>query len=31
MKTPVLVNNLGALPEVVHDSGGGIVYNNRMN
>ncbi len=25
-KTPVIVNNLGALPEVVHDSGGGIVY-----
>jgi glycosyltransferase involved in cell wall biosynthesis len=28
MKTPVIVNNLGALPEVVEDSGGGIVYNN---
>lgn len=27
MKTPVIVNNLGALPEVVDDSGGGIVYN----
>lgn len=25
-KTPVIVNNLGALPEVVHDSGGGLVY-----
>lgn len=23
-KTPVIVNNLGALPEVVHDSGGGL-------
>jgi glycosyltransferase involved in cell wall biosynthesis len=29
MKTPVIVNNLGALPEVVEDSGGGFVYNNR--
>lgn len=28
MKTPVIVNNLGAMPEVVHDSGGGYVYNN---
>lgn len=28
MKTPVIVNNLGALPEVVDDSGGGVVYNN---
>ncbi|HME99668.1 MAG TPA: glycosyltransferase family 4 protein [Terriglobia bacterium] len=28
MKTPVIVNNLGALPELVADSGGGIVYNN---
>jgi glycosyltransferase involved in cell wall biosynthesis len=28
MKTPVIVNNLGALPEVVEDSGGGFVYNN---
>jgi glycosyltransferase involved in cell wall biosynthesis len=27
MKTPVIVNNLGALPEVVEDSGGGFVYN----
>jgi glycosyltransferase involved in cell wall biosynthesis len=27
MKTPVIVNNLGALPEVVEDSGGGIIYN----
>lgn len=25
-KTPVLVNDLGALPEVVEDSGGGFVY-----
>jgi len=29
MKTPVIVNNLGALPEVVEDSGGGIIYNDR--
>jgi glycosyltransferase involved in cell wall biosynthesis len=29
MNTPVIVNNLGALPEVVEDSGGGIVYNNQ--
>ncbi len=28
MKTPVIVNNLGALPEVVEDSDGGIIYNN---
>jgi glycosyltransferase involved in cell wall biosynthesis len=28
MKTPVIVNNLGAMPEVIHDSGGGLVYNN---
>lgn len=29
MKTPVIVNNLGALPEVVRDSeGGGFIYNN---
>jgi len=27
MKTPVIVNNLGALPEVVADSGGGFVCN----
>jgi glycosyltransferase involved in cell wall biosynthesis len=26
MKTPAIVNNLGALPEVIEDSGGGIVY-----
>jgi glycosyltransferase involved in cell wall biosynthesis len=25
-KTPVIVNNLGALPEVVEESGGGFVY-----
>ena len=25
-KTPVIVNDLGALPEVVYDSGGGYVY-----
>ena len=29
MKTPVIVNNLGALPEVVEDSGGGFIYNNQ--
>jgi glycosyltransferase involved in cell wall biosynthesis len=28
MKTPVIVNNLGAMPEVVEDSGGGFVYGN---
>jgi len=28
MKTPVIVNNLGAMPEVIHDSGGGFVYDN---
>ncbi len=27
MKTPVIVNNLGALPEVIEDSGGGFIYN----
>jgi glycosyltransferase involved in cell wall biosynthesis len=27
-KTPVIVNDLGALPEVVDDSGGGFVYTN---
>ncbi|NIT99681.1 MAG: glycosyltransferase, partial [Nitrosopumilaceae archaeon] len=27
-RTPVIVNNLGALPEVVQQSGGGYVYNN---
>ena len=27
-KTPVIVNNLGALPEVVEDSGGGFIYEN---
>lgn len=26
-RTPVIVNNLGALPEVVQDSQGGIIYN----
>jgi len=25
-KTPVIVRDLGALPEIVHDSGGGFVY-----
>jgi glycosyltransferase involved in cell wall biosynthesis len=28
-KTPVIVNDLGALPEVVKDSGGGFIYQNR--
>lgn len=28
-KTPVIVNDLGALPEVVEDSGGGFTYRNR--
>ncbi len=28
MKTPVIVNNLGALPEVLQDSGGGFIYDN---
>lgn len=28
-KTPVIVNNIGAPPELVEDSGGGIVYNSR--
>ena len=27
-RTPVIVNNLGALPEVVTQSGGGFIYNN---
>jgi glycosyltransferase involved in cell wall biosynthesis len=26
-KAPVIVHNLGALPEVVQDSGGGFIYN----
>jgi glycosyltransferase involved in cell wall biosynthesis len=29
VKTPVIVNNLGALPEVVQDSNGGLIYDNR--
>jgi glycosyltransferase involved in cell wall biosynthesis len=29
MKTPVIVNRLGALPEVVQDSGGGLIYENQ--
>lgn len=29
MKTPVIVNNLGALPETIEDSGGGFIYNNQ--
>jgi glycosyltransferase involved in cell wall biosynthesis len=28
MKTPVIVNDLGAMPEVIQDSGGGFVYRN---
>ncbi len=28
METPVIVNNLGAMPVVIHDSGGGFVYDN---
>lgn len=28
MKTPVIVNNTGALPELVKQSGGGFIYNN---
>lgn len=28
MKTPVIVNNTGALPELVQQSGGGFIYNN---
>ena len=28
-KTPVIVNDLGALPEVVRDSGGGLIYQTR--
>jgi glycosyltransferase involved in cell wall biosynthesis len=28
MKTPVIVNNFGAMPEVIEDSQGGFVYNN---
>jgi glycosyltransferase involved in cell wall biosynthesis len=27
VKTPVIVNDLGALPEIVQDSGGGFIYN----
>ncbi len=29
MRTPVIVNDLGALPEVIEDSGGGFVYRDR--
>jgi len=29
VKTPVIVNNLCALPEVVEDSGGGFIYNDQ--
>jgi glycosyltransferase involved in cell wall biosynthesis len=28
MKTPVIVNDLGAMPEVIEESGGGFVYGN---
>lgn len=28
VKTPVIVNNLGPMPEVIEESGGGFVYNN---
>ena len=28
-RVPVIVNNLGALPEVVEETGGGLVYNTR--
>jgi glycosyltransferase involved in cell wall biosynthesis len=28
-KTPVIVNDLGALPEVIEDSGGGFIYKNQ--
>jgi len=30
LKTPVIVNNLGALPEVVEDSGGGMIYDTEV-
>jgi glycosyltransferase involved in cell wall biosynthesis len=30
LKTPVIVNNLGALPEVVEDSDGGFIYDNNV-
>ncbi len=29
MKTPVIVNNLGSLPNIVEESGGGFVYKNK--
>lgn len=29
VKTPVIVNDLGAMPEVIQDSGGGFVYRNK--
>lgn len=28
MKTPVIVNNLGPMPEIIEDSGGGFVFSN---
>lgn len=28
-KTPVIVNRLGALPELIEESGGGFIYNNQ--
>lgn len=29
MKTPVIVNNMGGMPELIDDSGGGFIYNNQ--
>ena len=29
MKTPVIVNNVGAPPDVIEESGGGFIYNNK--
>ena len=29
VKTPVIAHNLGALPEVIQDSGGGFIYNDQ--
>ena len=28
MKTPVIVNNLGGMPEIIEESGGGFIYSN---
>jgi len=30
MKTPVIVNNLGPMPEIIEESGGGFVYSNEQ-